>query len=238
MKLILTEKNTIEGFTAGWVAKRILKDECEWIEVDPSKRGLPDVQGLDVIMFGLSYGREILRTIQTRAKSLMVYDNSFEAKQEIGGLRCVKIETNKTPARMAWNVLRGNMQITVNKEKIFLSSAPWIVDYSDERSLWRWPNAKRYFIQLAILKKYELTLKSWDSLAAKDLMIVEGEGLQVARDANQESLDDNKDNPSGGNNEQSTTKEKGSGKGKGKSKQSRLPKVPKARTRKAKRSKK
>lgn len=189
MKLVITEKNTIEGFTAGWAAMRILgkfdpkknPDGAKWLEVQPGGP-LPDVAVLDVLMFGVCYPRQQMQYLSKKADSFRAFDNQLESKRNVGGLRYVKIQTNKTPARMAWDFLRGNISIFVKKQRIVLTSAPWIVDYTEDKKFWKWPAHSLYFIRLAIVEKYKPSLKSWDELAAKDLMVVESEGLAMAKE--------------------------------------------------------
>lgn len=183
MILVLTQKGTIEGYTAAWVAKRTLKQDCEIVQLghgDP----LPNFKGRDVLMFGVAFERAKLEQLKKLAKSLFVFDNDFHVKAQLGGLKYVKINMHQTAARMAWTYLRSDFRVKVGKERksdFHFSSAPWIVDYSDRKDLWRWPEISSLYLSLAIKNRYEETLESWDELSTRNIEIVQEEGKEVAR---------------------------------------------------------
>lgn len=187
MKLVITEKNSVEGYTAAWVAKRMLKNDCEIVQVCKGDK-LPDVSGREVYCFGVSFPRAVTNNFQARVGKhgfFLVYDNDYKVKGELAGVKGVKINLKQTAARMAWECLRADFRVKVGQKKnneFHFSTAPWIVDYSAKKELWRWPNVAYVFVKLAIEKKYEQTLEDWDELASRDLAIVEGQGREVAKE--------------------------------------------------------
>ena len=184
MKLVFTGKGTIEGYTAGWVAKRMLKTDCEWVNVCPGENKLPPLDGKEILMFGVAYHRQTLLYIEKKAKSLQVFDNDPQVRIEIGGMKCVKTNLKQTAALMAWNHLKANFVVRVGKDKkseFHFMSPPWIVFYTEKKSLWPWPSVNPYLIKIAIQKNYQETLESWDELATRDLLIVEQEGIEAAK---------------------------------------------------------
>lgn len=190
MKLVITQKGTIEGFTAGWVAKRILKDECEIVQLTETMPEFPSMKDRDVLIFGFSFSRNLVQTCIKAAKSFRIFDNDFKGKQELAGIKEAKINIKQTPARMAWEYLRGGVQVQVGPEKkstFRFSSAPWIVDYSDDLKRWKWPGLNPFFIKIAIEKCYKRELEDWDELATRDIEGVISQGKEFIQKQEQEN---------------------------------------------------
>ena len=198
MKLIVTEKGTIEGYTAGWVAARSLKHDCEWIQIAQGER-IPQYEDRDVLSFGIAYSRAYLSQIQKKVSSLYVFDNDYRSKFEIGSMKNVKVNIRHSAARMAWEYLRSEFRVKIGKDKkaefAFLS-APWVVDYSEREGLWKWPAVSKFYVKLAIQSKFTETLESWDELASRDLGSVERQGMETAKElaGKKQSNEETKDN--------------------------------------------
>jgi hypothetical protein len=183
MILVVTEKGTIEGFTAGWVAKRMLKDECQVIDMAPGDT-LPDIVKRDVVVFGIHFARNLTQRMAKEALSLHIFDNDFKAKTELSGLKDVHINLTRSAARMAWEHLRADFKVKFgpNKQEFRHETAPWIVDYSDNMKLWKWAGIPPHFVKLAIDHCYDRTLESWDDMSTRDLMIVVEQGKKYAKE--------------------------------------------------------
>lgn len=189
MVIVITEKGTIEGYTAGWVATRALKGQCEWIQIghgDPMPALGPEDE---VLMFGVSYSRRKIEEMQDKnskkaVRSLHVFDNDFQVKAQLSGLKNVKVNLKQTAARMAWEHLRADLRVKIGKDKkteFHLHSAPWIVDYSEKKGLWKWASISIFFVKKTIETAYKQTLDSWDELATRDLGGVESQGKEIAK---------------------------------------------------------
>ena len=184
MILVITEKGTIEGYTAAWVAKRMLKNECEIVQIGEGD-SLPEMTGREVLFFGVSVSRFILEQMRRKAKSVKIFDNDFKVKAQIGGIKDVKINLKHTAARMAWEYLRADFYVKVGKNKennIHHQSAPWIVDYTDSMERWRWQEVSQLFVRLAITRDFPETLEAWDELSTRSLEIVEDRGREIAKE--------------------------------------------------------
>ncbi len=190
MIIVITEKNTIEGYTAGWVAVRALKGNCQWIQIgqgDPMPALGPDD---DVLMFGVSYSRRKIEEMQDktsprRVKSLFVFDNDFQVKAQLSGVKNVKINLKQTAARMAWEHLRADLRVKTGKDKkteFHHHSAPWLVDYSEIKGVWKWASISPFFVKKAIESAYKQTLESWDDLSTRDLGGLEMQGKDIAKE--------------------------------------------------------
>ena len=183
MKMVIVGKGSIEAYAALWVCKRILKDECEIVQLT-LKDAFPLMKDRDVLIFGFSFSRNMVQSCIKAAKSFKLFDNDFRGKQELSGIKEVKINIKQTPARMAWEYLRGGVQVKVgpNKGQIFrFSSAPWIVDYSEIPRLWKWPDLNPFFIKLAVDNCYPQELEVWDELATRDMECLIAQGKEFAQ---------------------------------------------------------
>ena len=193
MKVVIVKKGTIEGFTAGWVAQRSLKRDCELIHFGDGDElpTLDILKGRDVLMFGVAFRRPILERLIKQCNSIFVFDNDFHVKAEIGSMKQVKIHLNQTPARMAWEYLRSEFTVRFKdkKEEFRFLTAPWIVDYSDEKGLWKWPTINRTYVRY-VIDEYKMTLDSWDELATRDLICVEENGKLLNQDKPKQEKDD------------------------------------------------
>ena len=173
-KVIVMTLPTIEGFIAAWVAQRYFKDKMEWIEFDSSTK-LPDFTDRDILMIGISFNRQMLIDIQTVAHGLLVFDNDFKTREKVGGLRFVKVDMKRTPARMAWDWgLRSN----------FPRMLPWIIDYTESEKLWPWRALNQKLIRTA-MGKYDRTFANVEKLALRDPLGLQEEGkalLQAAKE--------------------------------------------------------
>lgn len=189
MVIVITEKGTIEGYTAGWVASRALKGNCEWIQLgqgDPMPALGPDD---DVLMFGISFSRKKIEDLQNKnnpkhVRSIFIFDNDFQVKAQLSGVKNVKINLKKTAARMAWEHLRADLRVKIGPEKkteFHLHSAIWLVDYSERKGLWKWEKISPFFVKKAIESSYKETLDSWDELATRDLSGIELQGKEIAK---------------------------------------------------------
>jgi hypothetical protein len=187
MKLVLVEKGTVEGYTAAWVAKRMLKTDCEVMFFGNGDR-LPDARNKDLLIFGLSFSRNVVTNLAKQAKgeaaTFRLFDNDFKGRQELSGIKEVKINEKQTAARMAWEYLRADFRVKIGIKKNYefhIQSTPWIVDYSEKPKLWKWPAFGNYFVKLAIDHCYKQELEDWDELATRDLGAVFEQGKEFAK---------------------------------------------------------
>ena len=185
MKMIVVQKGTLEGYAAAWVAKRQLKGDCE-IAFMGAGDPVPAARGMDQYFFGISFARSIVQRLAKEAiaehREFRMFDNDYKAHQELSGIKEVKVNQKHTPARMAWEFLRADFKVQVGPGKVDFrfTTAPWIVDYSENEKLWKWPAIKLYFLKLAIENCYKLELESWDELATRDLTAVVDEGMRFS----------------------------------------------------------
>lgn len=140
--LVLYHSGCVDGFCSAWVAKSAMPDaECVPVNYgqDP-----PDVTGLDVFILDFSYKRPVMRSVLSQAHRVTVLDHHKTAEAELAGivdefvqrpdlianppgseLPVVHFDMNKSGGRLTW-------------EHFFPGKpSPWLVDYTEDRDLWR-----------------------------------------------------------------------------------------------------
>lgn len=122
--LIITHAHCLDGFTAAWAA---------WVAFEQRIRvfyaahgGLPPrCAGQVVYILDFSYPREWLSHMYEAARFLKVLDHHASAIPEIGQLPYVTIDTHRSGAGLAWDLL-------VKRPR------PYLVDLVEHSDLWKW----------------------------------------------------------------------------------------------------
>lgn len=173
--LVIYHAGCWDGFCAAWVARRALGD----IDAVPAHYGQPppDVTGRDVYILDFCYKRPVMRAILGAAHAVVVLDHHKTAEAELDGivdefvqrpdliqtdlganpkgqeLPRVWFDMEKSGGRLAWEhfaYLGGWLGM----------AAPWLVDYTEDRDLWRHalPNSEEVN---AALRSYPLDFELW-----------------------------------------------------------------------------
>lgn len=166
--LILYHAGCVDGFTAAWAVNKANGGEiCPASYSDPP----PDVTGRDVFVVDFHYDRETTLRMKEQARWMLVLDHHKEAEKEIGDLDFCIFDNDRSGATIAWDYCHGER------------SRPWIVEYAEDRDLWRWklPNSRAVN---AFLQAQEQTLWHWDHLAKSPLhhVVEKGEVVLMAID--------------------------------------------------------
>lgn len=182
--LVLYHANCWDGFCAAWVARKALGD----IEAVPVYYGNhpPDVIGREVYVLDFCYSEAEMEGMAALAKSLVVLDHHQTAAQTIQNLEdlfsakgqsqnAAFYGINKSGARMAWEYFAYGRWINL--------PAPWLVDYTEDRDLWRHALPDSQEVNAA-LRSYPLDFFLWDKLEAEILVLerlrLEGEAIRRA----------------------------------------------------------
>lgn len=162
---IIYHGDCADGFTAAWAAKKA------WPEAalvaarhgDPP----PDVSGQEVVILDFAYPREQLLAMHAGAHRLSLLDHHRSAAAELGDLELCTFDMQRSGAGLAWDHLCGGPR-------------PWIVDYVEDRDLWRFtlPSSREIGAALTL---YPFDLEVWDQLAARDPAELAAEGVTVLR---------------------------------------------------------
>jgi len=159
-RLVIYHANCIDGYTAAWAAWLKYGDVgTEYVAASYGDTA-PTVEGRDVLVVDFSYPREVMLGMREVASSLLVLDHHKTAQAALEGLPFAKFDMNRSGAGMTW-------------DELHTSERPWLVDYVEDRDLWRWAlrDSKEVNAWIGAVRRDEFA--SWTTL--------NGEGLQAAR---------------------------------------------------------
>lgn len=178
--LIIHHSPCADGFCAAWAAHRSLRNRPgQDVEFYPTNYGDPPVQDVTnklVFMLDFSYPLEEMQRIQRDARALIVLDHHKTAQKALEALEPVnakdhfQFDMDKSGARLTWEYFFGS-----NTQQ----NAHWLVDFTEDRDLWRHRLARTREINAAI-RSYPQTFEAWDELGKKhpDVVFTEGEAIR------------------------------------------------------------
>lgn len=196
--LVIYHANCWDGFCAAWVARRALGE----IEAFPGYYGQspPNVMGRTVYLLDFSYKRADMRRLLSQAHAVTVLDHHKTAIAELDGLHdefimrpdliqnppgaelpIIWIDVEKSGARLAWEFFMR--QFGPAPADITIPPSPWLVDYTEDRDLWRHALAESENINAA-LRSYPLDFTLWDefheSVGQREMFKREGAAIRRA----------------------------------------------------------
>jgi hypothetical protein len=136
----------------------------------------PDVTGREVYILDFSYKRPIMEALAAQAETLVVLDHHKTAAAELDGFHstnsarfdtitygagdtyCI-FDIGKSGGRLAWEFFHPD------------GPAPWLVDYTEDRDLWRWKLEESREVN-ACLASWPRTFHEWNLLSPDSTAIV------------------------------------------------------------------
>lgn len=194
---ILYHANCWDGFCAAWVARKILGDDAEYIPVQYGQEPPVIEPGSHLYIVDFSYSRDQLFKWWTpgpdAVSKLVVLDHHKTAQEALRGFEdeCVAngmdsptivFDMDKSGGRLAWDHFFGNdhVQRYSNPDDL----RPWIVDYTEDRDLWRWKLPMSREVSAA-LRSHPLDFDLWDAFDKYDkevgLPVFYNEGSAILR---------------------------------------------------------
>ena len=180
--LVLYHAGCADGLCAAWVHSRY-SGPAEYKPVQYNEDP-PDVRGRDVIILDFSYKREVMIDLYRAADSLLCLDHHKSAFEELAGLTFCVFDLNKSGARLAWDHFGPAAE-----------DPPWLVDYVEDRDLWRWalPNSKAVSEAIALyglskpgplsswqVQWNEMFRKGLDHMASVGVVLLKHKGNHVS----------------------------------------------------------
>ena len=198
MDIIIYRANDIDSFSALWLAGHKVFTEARCVAVkdgdEPDIRPTPDrmEDGLDVLLLGVTYPRDVLARMRTQAKSLTIISRDREALEALSDscecdngiitwnparpkcMLChgtgrklhsgVVWDPTKSVGRLTWEwIASNNLWPMDSMEKhLGIAGPPWPVTYVEDRSHWQLPHSREIN---AVLESFPMTFEQWDSLA-------------------------------------------------------------------------
>lgn len=166
--LVIYHAGCWDGFCAAWVARKALGD----IDGHAAHYGTqpPDVRGREVYVLDFCYPFDVMAEMAAQSSAFTVLDHHKTAERTVADLEAMFISHNmagrarygveKSGARMAWEFFGY-----IGGWEGMLS--PWLVDYTEDRDLWRHALEGTREINAA-LRSYPLDFELWDRFAQKD----------------------------------------------------------------------
>jgi oligoribonuclease NrnB/cAMP/cGMP phosphodiesterase (DHH superfamily) len=187
--LVLYHAGCWDGFCAAWVARKAIGD----IEAIPVNYGEPppiDVCGRDVYILDFSYPRDVMKTIVGQSAFVCCLDHHKTAQDALAGLAdevaggkadcIIRFDMDKSGGRLAWEYFFEQRHAPAQTEPM---SRPWLVDYTEDRDLWRHALPGSKFVN-AFIRSFPLTFECWDEFekirrltTSWDAMLVGGESI-------------------------------------------------------------
>lgn len=170
--LVLYHAGCFDGFCAAWLVHRAYPN-AEFCPVNYGQEP-PDVDGRNVWIVDFSYKRPTLLKMNESAASLLVLDHHKTAKADLEGLDFCHFDMDKSGARMTFNYLCSIDAATGG----VTSDGSWLVDYTEDRDLWRWklPDSKEIN---AALRCYPMEFDVWDRLHVRNTFDLKHEGRAI-----------------------------------------------------------
>lgn len=165
--LVIYHGNCPDGFTAAWIARKALRGEVDFVAANYGEPP-PDLSGRVVYILDFSYKYDVMRQIIETAHSVTLLDHHKTAQAELtlledaifeqltvkpppgGEMPTIHFDMTKSGARLAW-------------EHFFDEEAPPLVEYIEDRDLWRFALPDSRAINSSI-SSYPFEFKVWDSL--------------------------------------------------------------------------
>lgn len=169
--LVIYHANCWDGFCAAWVMRKQLGD----IEALPAHHGSQppsNISGRYVYVVDFSYPRDTLVEMSQSAEAVCVLDHHKTAKADLEGLWFCHFADDKSGSRMAWEYWHDD------------DPAPWLVDYTEDRDLWRHALPDSEYVNAA-LRSYPLDFDLWDQFEHESLsrFVLEGSAIRRAERA-------------------------------------------------------
>lgn len=168
MKNIVIYHDDPDGFTSAWVIWRDLGD-CMLIpaEYNSFVLDMGVMAGNNVYMVDFSLPRDELLQLEKHVNSLVVIDHHKTAQDELGDLPFAIYDMERSGAGLTWDTFHPN------------EPRPWLVDYVEDRDLWRFELPSSKIINAYIASQPLGDVKAWDRLASMPLDYVTAMGIAI-----------------------------------------------------------
>jgi uncharacterized protein len=188
MDLVIYHANCPDGFCAAWLAHWAFPDA----EFVPAHYGdePPDVAGKRVLIADFSYKRPVMLDLLGRAGHVTVLDHHRTAEAELAGIgsegpprkaETIVFDMDKSGGRLTWEwMVREAAHHTIGLAESYADNPPWLVDYTEDRDLWRWALPESRAVNAA-LSSYPRDFATWDRLAARGHGPLIDEGRAILR---------------------------------------------------------
>ncbi len=160
---VLYHAECADGFGAAWAIWKQYPD-ARFIPVKHGNPPPPDLKDQRVVIVDFSYSRPILETMAAETNDLLILDHHITAEQSLAGLPYAYFDLKKSGAVLGWEWAHG-------------TSAPWLLQYIQDKDLWNWALPGSREINAAVAS-YPFDFHRWNHFNQPDL---EQEGRAILR---------------------------------------------------------
>lgn len=168
--VIIYHNNCNDGFCAAWLLSKLYPD-ARFIPMNYGEAP-PDVTGANVIIADFSFKRDILLGMKDLATSLIVLDHHKTAQADCEGLDFCVFDMNASGARLVYKHWNGDFNA--------LSMPSWLVDYTEDRDLWRHKLLNSKEVNAA-LSSYERDFSTWNLINENGPETLAKDGFAILR---------------------------------------------------------
>jgi oligoribonuclease NrnB/cAMP/cGMP phosphodiesterase (DHH superfamily) len=195
--LVIYHAGCFDGWCSAWLFHMAFP-EAEFHAAHYGTK-LPDVCGKQVFIVDFSYPRDVIMQIIGQAHAVCVLDHHVTARDNLANLpSCtqavfasgegrihITFDMEKSGGRLAWEYLAENRLLPdhmmgPNAIGYSFIVAPWLVDYTEDRDLWRHILPRSREVN-ASLRSYPLDFNTWDALAVRKPTELANEGQAILR---------------------------------------------------------
>lgn len=164
--LVIAHGGCMDGFAACWTCRRALGDvEVHWgVYGQPP----PEVKGRDLYIVDFSYPYEVMMALAGVTTKLVVLDHHKTACDDLLDFEedCRDLGYDRDRVRLHFDMDKSGGRLTW--QYFFgLAPAPWLIDYTEDRDLWRFHLPASREIN-AYLRLCKMEFDVWDDLLGVD----------------------------------------------------------------------
>ena len=176
--LVIFHAGCADGFCAAWIARKTLGEiACEFVPMNCGNQvgDLAEYRGRNVYILDFSFKFDVVKEIALVAEKLVLLDHHKTAQAELAQFTeeycrgfarpvTIRFDMSKSGGRLTWEYFHGDQP------------SPWLVDYTEDRDLWKWalPNSK--YVNAAI-RSYPFDFSVWDHELFADEVVSEGKAI-------------------------------------------------------------
>ncbi len=161
--VVIYHKGCYDGFCTAWLVHKVFPF-ATFIprhHAEPLDGLAAQLVGKTVLILDFSFPRHVLEEFKTLASSLVVLDHHESAKAELEGLDYCTFDVDKSGGRLTLEYLQ-------KLELLPLDYTSWLVDYTEDRDLWRHKLPYSRPINAA-LRTHPMAFNDWDFLEGESL---------------------------------------------------------------------
>ena len=149
----------MDGWACAWVAHLEFGDQADYVPVQYGQEP-PDVTGREVYLLDFSYKRPVMERLSNACYSLVVLDHHETAEAELRGFG----DKYKDKVDVRFDMASSGGMLTWEYFYPY-KSAPWLVNYTQDRDLWTFHLPFSREINAA-LASYPKDFRGWDLMCA------------------------------------------------------------------------